>query len=88
VGRYEDSYRLCCEGIIVEPLARPLLHRVLSAEKAAVNSVRAASAPGLESSSGLLLGRRGDPSDPPEIAADRDIAQTVDRISRKLVGLS
>jgi NAD(P)-dependent dehydrogenase (short-subunit alcohol dehydrogenase family) len=66
---------------------RPLLHRLLSAEKAAASSIRAATALDLEGKTGLVLGRTGNVVDPPEAARRRGTREIVDRISRDLTRL-
>lgn len=68
-------------------LARPLPHRLLSARKAAHSSIRAASAAELATRTGQLLDRKGRAVPPPQRAGDREVARTVDRASRDLVGL-
>jgi NAD(P)-dependent dehydrogenase (short-subunit alcohol dehydrogenase family) len=49
-------------------IARPLLHRLLSAQRAAAGSIYAASSPDLNEQTGLLLDRRCRPVDPPAAA--------------------
>ena len=68
-------------------LARPLLHRLLSPHKAAVSSIRAASASELEGTTCLMLDRKGQPVDMPESALSAVNAEVVDRISRELAHL-
>jgi retinol dehydrogenase-14 len=73
---------------VIMVLAGPLLHRLLTPDKAALSSIHAASASALEGRSGLLLDRKGRPIEPPESVRGTDVARIVDRVSRELSGLS
>ena len=71
----------------IMPLARMVLAKRLSAERAAQAVVRAASDPEFAGRTGLVLDRKGRPIDPPPLVRDEKVRYAAGDVTRELVRL-